>query len=176
MPVLLAPQGSSPDGADSSVLTRLRPCTPAPLTRRETEIKQLQGWKATVDNLADRFQELVRQRTMLNDSANPDDSSAGGGGGVISMDEETGEAGAAARGAALSSQHASQLQKLRTHFLKDVRKQLYTTEDDKNFFTRIKVGVGARSGLLCVRACTAAVLCFSQRRRVLTRCGRPPAG
>lgn len=32
------------------------------LSCRETEIKQLQGWKSTVENLVDKFQELITCR------------------------------------------------------------------------------------------------------------------
>lgn len=51
---------------------------------RETEIKQLQGWKSTVDNLVDKFQELISAREQRQQqqaaalAAAAGDSEAGG--------------------------------------------------------------------------------------------------
>lgn len=57
-------------------------------------------------------------------------------------DEESGPAGG------LTPQQYIHLTKLRSHFHKDVRKQLYTDADDKLFFENIKVR--CEGGAFCV--------------------------
>ena len=54
----------------------------------------------------------------------------------------------------LEPQQHLQLTKLRSHFHKDVRKQLYSESDDRLFFDNLKVCV-----CVCVRVCVRACVC-----------------
>lgn len=116
------------------------------MTKRETEIKQLQGWKGTVESLIEKFQELIaaKQPTASNASADGEED-AGAGAGASPRPEggdvEEGEAPGSSLG--LSPQQYMQLNKLRNHFHKDVRKQLYSDADDKAFFESLKAALKA---------------------------------
>lgn len=104
------------------------------IAKRETEIKQLNGWKATVENLMERFDDLIKQAALLQDIDEPRPS-------ATSLELEPGAgplAAGAARSTLLTASHHLQLNKLRQHFHKDVRKQLYSEADDVAFFNRIK--------------------------------------
>ncbi|GLI67376.1 hypothetical protein VaNZ11_011557 [Volvox africanus] len=105
------------------------------MAKRETEIKQLQGWKGTVENLVDKFHELIacrNERTM-----------AGGSGTESGAFKDIPEADAdleSASGSLTPQQHI-QLTKMRNHFCKDVRKQLYGDADDRTFFDNLKTAL-----------------------------------
>eukprot|EP00884_Botryococcus_braunii_P009363 jgi/Botrbrau1/18428/Bobra.0072s0020.2 len=86
--------------------------TEVEMARREQEIKQLNGWKGTVQSLIDRFMEL---------SAPVDEN-------LVVSDEA----------AAALRRNDNPREKLRDHFQKDVRRQLYTLDDDVTFFDWIK--------------------------------------
>jgi hypothetical protein len=79
---------------------------------RETELKQLQGWKATVENLQERFEDLIRQTTLLADIEAQESlikgSAADGEG-----DGEDGAGGGMSRSALITPNHTLQLNKLR---------------------------------------------------------------
>ena len=149
---------------------------------RETEIKQLQGWKGTVENLIEKFHEALavvgasaaggsedgapataaeeedgaaKQMENGDDAdtaagANEEDTpmtdveaaipAADGGDSPPPADEATAWEAAAAEAewGHLSPHQHMQLAKLRVHFHKDVRKQLYGDAEDKQFFEWLK--------------------------------------
>ncbi|KAK9806100.1 hypothetical protein WJX72_001362 [[Myrmecia] bisecta] len=118
------------------------------MARREQEMKQLQGWKATVQSLIERIEEL----TATHDPAEGD-VEEGGQAATPDPDSEAEPASAetspdrqdSARALMTSAQLAGQgpaLVKLRAHFQKDVRRQLYTSEDDKTFYDWIQRELG----------------------------------
>jgi hypothetical protein len=111
---------------------------PAPCPHRETEIKQLQGWKVTVENLIERFEELILAKSVLGDVEE------GGAKAAAAPDVDPFDSSITnnpSRNALIAAQHHMQLSKLRSYFHKDVRKQLYSEDDDKAFFNRIKTQV-----------------------------------
>jgi len=146
--------------------------------RREGEVKQLQGWRATVGSLADRYADLSAQVALETAAALAAAAAAAGEGAAAAKDEQqadgteteaaaggdddeaaTGEAAAAAavapaalaqplKAPAAVTPAALQLAKMRAHFAKDVRKQLYTDADDRAFFDRVKAEVRAVDGRL----------------------------
>jgi hypothetical protein len=218
------------------------------LCRSETEIKQLNGWKATVENLMERFEDLVKQQQLLMEidegqaalhgssssraaaaGATPqgpaaEAAAAAADAAAAAIAAEEGAAGPLAAGSVvprssvLTAQHHVQLNKLRCaagagcmaadvpmlpvwgmccgcrvaverclfcqavwsrrllafmfcshlthhtylrinhcalpcvlcrqHFHKDVRKQLYSDADDRQFFDRIKCGLKTIEGRL----------------------------
>lgn len=61
---------------------------------------------------------------------------------IDASDIEEGE-GLLGHGLGLTPQQFMHLTKLRNHFHKDVRKQLYSDQDDKNFFEALKVALKA---------------------------------
>jgi hypothetical protein len=112
------------------------------MARRDSEIKQLQGWKATVENLLERMEDMLRQTSLLADieaqdarmkgalaasstspaaaaaaaAAAAGDVETGDGGGEGSEGAEGplgGLAGAVNRGSIITTQHTLQLNKLR---------------------------------------------------------------
>ncbi|EFJ48600.1 hypothetical protein VOLCADRAFT_104654 [Volvox carteri f. nagariensis] len=105
------------------------------MAKRETEIKQLQGWKSTVENLVDKFQELITCRNERALAA----SASGGDSGAIKDSEAEGDLEAAS--GSLTPQQYVQLTKMRNHFAKDVRKQLYGDADDRTFFDNLKAAL-----------------------------------
>eukprot|EP00775_Hariotina_reticulata_P013475 gene13475-13601_t len=128
------------------------------INKRENEIKQLQGWKATVENLLERFDDLLKQAQMLQELDDARAMSGGSSSSASRMDidgdvQSAAEEGLLAQGplaagvahmgrtSLLTATHAVQLNKLRQHFHKDVRKQLYVESDDRSFFNRIKDGL-----------------------------------
>ncbi|GLC41576.1 hypothetical protein PLESTM_001216400 [Pleodorina starrii] len=108
------------------------------MAKRETEIKQLQGWKGTVENLVDKFQELIASR---NERALAAGSNGAEGGAMRDLHEAEGDLEAAS--GSLTPQQYIQLTKLRNHFSKDVRKQLYGDADDRTFFDNLKTALKA---------------------------------
>ncbi|GFR52505.1 hypothetical protein Agub_g15080 [Astrephomene gubernaculifera] len=107
------------------------------MAKRETEIKQLQGWKGTVDNLVDKFQELINTRNERLMAAN------GGADGTAPKEGHEAETDLEAASGALTPQQYIQLTKMRNHFNKDVRKQLYGDADDRAFFDNLKTALKA---------------------------------
>jgi len=158
---------------------------------RETEIKQLQGWKGTVENLIDKFQDALSggpaansnssSSRALSESADPpataavdiesgapieaevvaeaanangDDASAaaeadGSDSSPAAITVTAGEDATKEEAASwdetvedewghLSPHQHMQLAKLRLHFHKDVRRQLYGDAEDKQFFESLK--------------------------------------
>jgi hypothetical protein len=79
------------------------PPTPARNARREKEIKQLQGWKATVENTIERFDDLTKQTQLLQDI---EASVALGASGVLPAAAGASASGAAADGAAAGARGA----------------------------------------------------------------------
>ena len=161
---------------------------------RETEIKQLQGWKGTVENLIDKFQEALAvvlagpstngDAAAASDEATPPDDASNGGAaaaatpaaeGGESAEEGASASASPAKDAAeavnwedaaeaewghLSAHQHMQLAKLRVHFHKDVRKQLYGDTEDKQFFDWLKqVGVAKGRGGHAVRLLRGASVC-----------------
>ncbi|WIA33521.1 hypothetical protein OEZ86_006646 [Tetradesmus obliquus] len=149
------------------------------IAKRDTEIKQLNGWKATVENLSERFDDLAKQQQLLLDieagqaalagsstssrlaaaGATPqgpaaEAAAAAADAAAAAIAAEEGTAGPLAAGSVvprssvLTPQHHVQLNKLRQHFHKDVRKQLYSDVDDRAFFDRIKTALKAIEGRL----------------------------
>ncbi|KXZ54862.1 hypothetical protein GPECTOR_4g934 [Gonium pectorale] len=108
------------------------------MAKRETEIKQLQGWKGTVENLVDKFQELINSRNERIAAAASAGAEGVRDGGSLETD---GDLEAAA--GSLTPQQYIQLTKMRNHFIKDVRKQLYGDADDRLFFDNIKTALKA---------------------------------
>lgn len=90
---------------------RATPCS-------EKEIKQLQGWKATVENLMERFEDLIRQTQMLSEIQDPSSGGssrlAGGMDEAAAAEEGLGPmAAGVARSTILTATHTVQLNKLR---------------------------------------------------------------
>jgi hypothetical protein len=123
--------------------------------KRENEVKQLQGWRQTVESLADRYGDLSAQV-----AASEAKAAAEGSGKEQEEemgkekeeqleerpveDEETGDAASLAlKSPATLTPTSLQLAKMRAHFTKDVRKQLYTDADDRAFFDRVKAELRA---------------------------------
>eukprot|EP00955_Chlamydomonas_euryale_P017647 188644-Chlamydomonas_euryale.AAC.2 len=128
------------------------------MVKRENESKQLQGWKATVESIYEKFVDVLSAskggleaalaprlpRLAATDdaasgaTATPGDVEAGGGGGCADFAalEEM-------RELELSPQQCMQLAKLRTHFHMDLRKQLYCDDDHKQLFEWLKAEVKA---------------------------------
>lgn len=81
----------------------------------EKEIKQLQGWKATVENLMERFEDLIRQTQMLSEIQDPSGSSRlAGVDEAAAAEEGLGPmAAGVARSTILTATHTVQLNKLR---------------------------------------------------------------
>lgn len=126
------------------------------LAKKEGEIKQLNGWKTNVANLLERFEQLIKPAS---NPARSDGGSPAGGSppGSTSGDAaEEAEGGASGlfegaltsplmaardRAALLQGVQAAQqepgLQKLRGHFFKDIRRQLYSDEDDRQLYNMI---------------------------------------
>ncbi|KAL0025091.1 hypothetical protein WJX79_008079 [Trebouxia sp. C0005] len=109
------------------------------MVHREQEIKQLQGWAQTVLNLINKFEDGLKELGPLaaieeaeSRPASPDED------GFPPEEEVPSAAVATAR--ALTSRardltaHRQGIAKLRQHFSKDVRRQLYGDEDDRKFF------------------------------------------
>lgn len=88
---------------------------------REKEIKQLQGWKATVENLMERFEDLIRQAQLLAEIEEPGSSSTSstsrldGPDAAVAAEEGTlgPLAAGVARSSLLTATHHVQLNKLR---------------------------------------------------------------
>ena len=78
---------------------------------RETEIKQLQGWKATVESLQERFDDLIRQTSLLADIEAQESLMKGAADGEA--DGEEGAAGGISRSSLITPNHTVQLNKLR---------------------------------------------------------------
>ena len=173
--------------------------SPKCLLFRETEIKQLQGWKGTVENLIEKFHEALAVAFGASASGGSEEGSAVSTAAAVaaaaedgdedSKPEENGdsevavveadavadgnedtamtdaaemtvvaaaengdappasdeaaqaaweEAAAEAEWGHLSAHQHMQLAKLRVHFHKDVRKQLYGDAEDKQFFEWLK--------------------------------------
>lgn len=82
---LLALTSSFLTAADCRLLLRSCRCSPpqnthtyhTPPLHSEKEIKQLQGWKATVENLMERFEDLIRQTQLLAEIEDPSAAAAG---------------------------------------------------------------------------------------------------
>ncbi|KAL3153768.1 hypothetical protein ABBQ32_013356 [Trebouxia sp. C0010 RCD-2024] len=109
------------------------------MVHREQEIKQLQGWAQTVQNLVNKFEDGLNELGPLAaieeveaGLATPEEDTP------PAVDEEVPSAVATAR--ALTNRardltaHRQGIAKLRQHFSKDVRRQLYGDEDDRKFF------------------------------------------
>ncbi|KAK9841198.1 hypothetical protein WJX74_001758 [Apatococcus lobatus] len=103
------------------------------MARREQEIKQLQGWRQTVQQLVDRFKESFVPIDENADLTWPSFESADFDA-MNRDDRQRAEAHKLAMAAQDASQNPAQLVKLRQHFQKDVRRQLYNDEDDRTFF------------------------------------------
>ncbi len=111
-----------------------------------------------MENLIDRFEELILAKSVLGDVEE------GGAKAAAAADVDPFDSSIAnnpSRNALIAAQHHLQLSKLRSYFHKDVRKQLYSEEDDMAFFNRIKTqvkqvrsrhgqpaGVGGRGGCM----------------------------
>jgi hypothetical protein len=104
---------------------------------RDSEIKQLQGWKATVENLLERMEDMLRQTSLLADieaqdarmkgalaASSTSSAAAAAAAAAAAGDVETGDgggeegplgglAGAVNRGSIITTQHTLQLNKLR---------------------------------------------------------------
>ena len=126
------------------------------MAKKEGEMKQLQGWKNNVATLLERFEQLIKPAS--NPARSHGDSPLGGSpptsnAGDAPAATDPGADGAAtwegsltspllaARDRMLQGAQASQqepgLQKLRLHFFKDIRRQLYSEEDDKQLYGTI---------------------------------------
>jgi hypothetical protein len=83
-------------------------------SRSEKEIKQLQGWKATVENLMERFEDLVRQTQLLAEIEEPSSNRLDGVDAAAAAEEGLGPmAAGVARSTILTATHHVQLNKLR---------------------------------------------------------------
>lgn len=90
-----------------AVLPTCRSCS-------EKEIKQLQGWKATVENLMERFEDLIRQTQLLAEIEEPSSSRLDGVDAAAAAEEGLGPmAAGVARSTILTATHHVQLNKLR---------------------------------------------------------------
>ncbi|GIL82776.1 hypothetical protein Vretimale_8343 [Volvox reticuliferus] len=105
------------------------------MAKRETEIKQLQGWKGTVENLVDKFHELTACRNERALAAGIGTES------FLLKDITEADADLEAASGSLTPQQHIQLTKMRNHFFKDVRKQLYGDADDRTFFDNLKTAL-----------------------------------
>ncbi|BDA41097.1 probable inactive ubiquitin carboxyl-terminal hydrolase 54 at C-terminar half [Coccomyxa sp. Obi] len=123
-------------GARLQAIYDKRQRTDVEIARREQEMKQLQGWKQTVQSLIERFQDLIEPiQATLGDIEEGRTAEEAADGEQVERVQRT-----------LALQQATQritsntmaLQKLRSHFQKDVRRQLYSMDDDRNFFDWIQ--------------------------------------
>lgn len=127
------------------------------MAKKEGEMKQLQGWKNNVASLLERFEQLIKPASNSARSegdsprgASPPTSNAGDA--PITADDAEAPAAwegtlsspllaARDRAALLQGVQAAQqepgLQKLRVHFFKDIRRQLYSDEDDRQLYNTI---------------------------------------
>ena len=97
------------------------------INHRDNEIKQLQGWKRTIETLVENFRRVVAEKREAKEGDLPQsqgeakDSSGG----------DKSDASAAPDQATLSHE------KRRAHFHREIRRQLYTEKEDRYFFIRI---------------------------------------
>ncbi|GFH31812.1 USP domain-containing protein, partial [Haematococcus lacustris] len=171
------------------------------MVKRETEVKQLQGWKGTVENLLDKFLELMaakgqgdvaaltptlpapgaapgaaaedkpgpgveadasaeacvraveqgpggKREEQEGAAAGDRTAAAGEGDGKAGVDptakgqvQDQGQGVASSGAGGLTPQQFVTLNKLRAHFQKDVRKQLYSNADDRLIFDSLKAEI-----------------------------------
>ncbi|KAL6765006.1 hypothetical protein V8C86DRAFT_2467238 [Haematococcus lacustris] len=171
------------------------------MVKRETEVKQLQGWKGTVENLLDKFLELMaakgqgdvaaltptlpapgaapgaaaedkpgpaveadasaeasvrageqgpggKREEQEGAAAGDRTAAAGEGDGKAGLEptakgqvQDQGQGGASSGAGGLTPQQFVTLNKLRAHFQKDVRKQLYSNADDRLIFDSLKAEI-----------------------------------
>ncbi|DBA96032.1 TPA: hypothetical protein ACH3X1_001533 [Trebouxia sp. C0004] len=109
------------------------------MVHREQEIKQLQGWAQTVLNLINKFEDGLKELGPLAATEESESRPASPDEDGFPPEEEVPSA-AVATARALTSRardltaHRQGIAKLRQHFCKDVRRQLYGDDDDRKFF------------------------------------------
>jgi hypothetical protein len=110
------------------------------MNQNDTQIKQLSTWKRTIEDMTERFGKILEeqreskeQRRQHQDGLSNTPTAAGNNNNSnnkssklsLSTPEDIEQAGGT---------H----EKLRAHFHKEIRRQLYTEKDDRQFFDRIK--------------------------------------
>ena len=88
------------------------------IAQRDTEIKQLSGWRRTIETMGEKFRKIVDGESL--EAAKPAEASQGSE--KQPNTSEEGEGG------------GEVVQKLRQHFNKEIRRQLYTEKEDLFFF------------------------------------------
>ncbi|GAB4814795.1 hypothetical protein N2152v2_001841 [Parachlorella kessleri] len=100
------------------------------MARREQEMKQLSNWKSTVAQIIGQLEDNLKLSAPLQQLTDDVDVEAQG--------PDTDATRALVEAVQSVTQQSSQLSRLRAHFHKDLRRQLYGDEDDVAFFDIIK--------------------------------------
>ena len=97
--------------------------------QKEQQIKQLSQWKHTIENMTEKFAQILEEKREEEGGSGKDD---------VNNAPSAGKASLASGAAADIEQAGGAHEKRRMHFHKEIRKQLYTEKEDRSFFDNIK--------------------------------------
>ncbi|UPR04627.1 hypothetical protein HOP50_17g79710 [Chloropicon primus] len=117
------------------------------MAQKDSEMKQLTGWKRTIDNMAGNFKQILENRRELKEQAE-DERKSGTDGDKAKDPKASSLEGSDKNGGKLRQAPASSdltengggdddskmREKCRSYFHKDIRRQLYTEKEDRFFF------------------------------------------